>query len=164
MPHPGKHKLEGVERVQGPSSNKYKTRPEKQTIIRENQGGRGIPSEIETISSKVSKGEYNRVTKAAVQEIESKYYNPDPLFRLIGAANEADLRIDGHLTTALIDSGAQISTMTEKFAKRLRLKVHKLQQLLNIEGTGGGYVPYKGYVEVLLEVPEVPEFREYRLS
>ena len=53
--------------------------------------------------------------------------------------------------------------MTEKFAKRLRLKVHKLQQLLNIEGTGGGCVPYRGYVEVLLEVPEVPEFREYIL-
>ena len=82
---------------------------------------------------------------------------------MIGAANETDLRIDGHLTTALIDSGAQISAMTEKFAKRLRLKVHKLQQLLNIEGTGGGCVPYKGYVEVLLEVPEVPEFREYIL-
>ena len=53
--------------------------------------------------------------------------------------------------------------MTEKFAKRLRLKVHKLQQLLNIEGTGGGCVPYKGYVKVLLEVPEVPEFKEYIL-
>ena len=82
---------------------------------------------------------------------------------MIGAANEADLRIDGHLTTALIDSGAQISAMNKKFAKRLRLKVHKLQQLLNIEGTGGGCVPYKGYVEVLLEVPEVPEFWEYIL-
>ena len=45
----------------------------------------------------------------------------------------------------------------------MRLKVHKLQQLLNIEGTGGGCVPYKGYVEVLLEVPEVPEFQEYIL-
>ena len=85
------------------------------------------------------------------------------MFRLIGAANESDLRIDGHLTTALIDSGAQISAMTEKFAKRLRLKVHKLQQLLNIKGTGGGCVPYKGYVEVLLEVLEVPWLKEYIL-
>ena len=85
------------------------------------------------------------------------------MFRLIGAANESDLRIDGHLTTALIDSGAQISAMMEKFAKRLTLKVHKLQQLLKIEGTGGGCVPYKGYVEVLLEVPEVPKFKEYVL-
>ena len=82
---------------------------------------------------------------------------------MIGAANESDLRIDGHLTTALIDSGAQISAMTEKFARKLKLKIHQLQQLLNIEGTGGGSVPYKGYVEVLLEVPEIPEFKEYIL-
>ena len=82
---------------------------------------------------------------------------------MIGAANESDLCIDGHLTTALIDSGAQISAMTKKFTKRLKLKIHQLQQLLNIEGTGGGSVPYKGYVEVLLEVPEIPEFKEYIL-
>ena len=85
------------------------------------------------------------------------------MFQLIGATNEADLRIDGHLTTALIDSGAQISAMTEKFAKKLRLKVHKLQQLLSIEGTGGSNIPYKGYVEVLLQIPQMPEFKEYIL-
>ena len=163
MSHPGKRKLEGVEWVQGPSSSKPQTRPESQTINREEQGGREPRGDVEPIVSKVNRRERNRVVKAAIKEIESKYYNPDPLFRLIGAANESDLRIDGHLTTALIDSGAQISAMTEKFAKRLRLKVHKLQQLLNIEGTGGGCVPYKGYVEVLLEVPEVPEFKEYIL-
>ena len=126
-------------------------------------GGRGISNKEEPMISKVTWGERNKVVKAAVKEIESKYYNSDPLFWLIGTANESDLRIDGHLTTALINSGAQISAMTEKFAKRLRLKVHKLQQLLNIEGTGGGCVPYKGYVEVLLEVPEVPKFKEYVL-
>ena len=53
--------------------------------------------------------------------------------------------------------------MTAKFAKRLKLKIHKLQQLLNIEGTGGGCVPYQGYVEVLLEALEVPHFKEYIL-
>ena len=41
--------------------------------------------------------------------------------------------------------------------------MHKLQQLLNIKGTGEGCVPYKAYVKVLLEVPEVPEFKEYIL-
>ena len=97
--------------------------------------------------SKVTWGERNKVVKAAVKEIESKYYNPDALFRLIGAANESDLRIDGHLTTALIDSGAQISTMTEKFAKRLRLKVHKLHQLLNIEAQEEDVFPIKGMLK-----------------
>ena len=35
--------------------------------------------------------------------------------------------------------------------------------MLQIEGTGGGNVPYKGYVETLLEIPEIPDFREYVL-
>ena len=64
---------------------------------------------------------------------------------------------------ALIDSGAQVSAMTQKLAKQIKLKVQKLKKLLQIEGTGGGKVPYQGYVETLLEIPEIPEFREYVL-
>ena len=46
----------------------------------------------------------------------------------------------------------------------MKLKVHKLNKLLRIEGTGGGKVPYKGYVETLLELPEIPDFKEYVFS
>ena len=158
MPYTGKRELEGIKQVQRPS-NESQTGPKTETINQEETWGR----ETQSIVSKVAKWEFYRVAKATEEEIESKYYNPDPLFRLIGAANKSDIRIDGHFPTALIDSGAQISAMAEKFAKRLKLKVHKLQQLLNIEGTGGGNVPYKGYVEVLLEVPEVPKLKEYIL-
>ena len=101
--------------------------------------------------------------KAAVQEIESRYYNPDPLFRLIGESNEANIQLDGNKLPALIDSGAQISAMTQRLAKQMKLKVHKLNKLLRIEGTGGGRVPYKRYVETLLEIPEVPNLKEYVL-
>ena len=59
--------------------------------------------------------------------------------------------------TAVIDSGAQISAITKGMAKKMKLKVQKLQKLLRIEGTGGGKVPYKEYVEVLLQVPGVRE-------
>ena len=45
----------------------------------------------------------------------------------------------------------------------MKLKVQKLQKLLRIEGTGEGKVPYKGYVEVLLEVPGVKNLSEYIL-
>ena len=53
--------------------------------------------------------------------------------------------------------------MTQKLAKQMRLKVHKLNKLLRIEGTGGGKVPYRGYVETLLEIPEIPDFKEHVL-
>ena len=101
--------------------------------------------------------------KAAVQDIENRYYNPDPLFRLIGESNEANVRVEGNKLPALIDSGAQVSAMTQKLAKQMRLKVHKLNKLLRIEGTGGGKVPYRGYVETLLEIPEIPDFKEHVL-
>ena len=42
MSHPGKRQLEGVERVQGPSSNQHQTRPKTETIKRDIPGGRGI--------------------------------------------------------------------------------------------------------------------------
>ena len=32
-----------------------------------------------------------------------------------------------------------------------------------MEGTGGGKVPYKGYVESLLEIPKIPDFKDYIL-
>ena len=65
--------------------------------------------------------------------------------------------------TALIDSRAQILTISEGMAKQMKLKIQKLQKLLRIEGTGGGKGPYKGYVEVLLEVPGVKNLNEYVL-
>ena len=60
----------------------------------------------------------------------------------------------------MVDSSTQVSTMTQKLSKQMKLKVHKLNKLLRIEGMGGGKVPYQGYVETLLEIPEIPEFKE----
>ena len=61
---------------------------------------------------------------------------------------------------ALIDSGAQVSTMTKGLSRMMGLKIHKLTKLLTVEGTGGGTVPYHGYVEVELKLPEVKNFKE----
>ena len=63
--------------------------------------------------------------------------------------------------TALTDLGAQISTITEKkIAKNLRLQVQTLEKFLDIEGTRDIQVPYKGYVEEELKIPEVKKFQE----
>ena len=50
--------------------------------------------------------------KATIQDIESWYYDPDPLFQLIGESNEANVLLDSNKLPALIDSGAQVSAMT----------------------------------------------------
>ena len=63
---------------------------------------------------------------------------------LIGLANEADVE-----TVALVDTGAQESTIVRGFTKHLGLKVRPLKKLIRIEGTGGSRFPYSGFVEVI---------------
>ena len=70
------------------------------------------------------------------------------------------IRVDNYVVKALIDSGAQVSMMTKNLSKMMGLKVHKLHKLLTVEGTGGGTVPYHGYVEEELTLPEVKSFKE----
>ena len=65
-----------------------------------------------------------------------QYHNLDPLVRLIGPLNETVVLIEGQKFTALIDSGAQLSGISHKLVKKLQLKIHKLETLLNIEGMG----------------------------
>ena len=72
--------------------------------------------------------------------------------RLIGPLNESSVSLEGKTITALIDSGAQLSGISHKFAKQLKLKIHHLNTLLDIEGTGGIDVPYLGYVEARLKI------------
>ena len=82
------------------------------------------------------------------------------MVRLIGDSNESEIVIDDVVCKALIDSGAQVSTITTSFAKKLHLPIKKLKSLLNVEGTGGIDVAYKGYVEANLKFPEVKAFNE----
>ena len=48
-----------------------------------------------------------------ISQVAERYHNPDPLLRLIGLANEATIIVEGQEFPALIDSGAQLSTMLE---------------------------------------------------
>ena len=76
------------------------------------------------------------------------YHNPDPLVRLIGEANETDVVIENKKVKGLIDSGAQVSSILDTFASKLGLEIKQLNTLLDLEPTGGGQVPYDGYVEL----------------
>ena len=87
-----------------------------------------------------------------------QYHNPDPLVRLIGTPNESQVEVEGVPITALIDSGANLSAITKSFAAELQLEVKGLQTILDIEPTGGGRVPYHGYVECKLRIPQIKKF------
>ena len=80
-----------------------------------------------------------------ISQVAKKYHNPDPLLRLIGP--------EGQEFKALIDSGAQLSTISESLVTALKLPVHKLNTLIEAEVSGGGIIPYVGYVEARLKIP-----------
>ena len=62
--------------------------------------------------------------------------------------------------TALIDSGAQIPGISSQFCKDLVLQIQTLGQLLELEWTGGSAIPYLGFMEVNLQIPEIKNCNE----
>ena len=62
----------------------------------------------------------------------------------------------------LIDSGAQVSSVSTGFCEHMTLKVHPLGRLL--EGTGGLAIPYLGYVEVNLQILGIKGYNEKVLA
>ena len=64
--------------------------------------------------------------------------------------------IDGQETIALIDSSAHVSSVSSQFCEELALEIHPLDQLLELEGTGGSAILYLGFVEVNLQIPKDP--------
>ena len=81
------------------------------------------------------------------------FLNPGPSCPPSGAwSNEAPVIVDMQKVIALIDLGAQVSSVSSGFCKWMTLKVH-LSKLLELEGTGGSTFLYLGYVEVNLPDP-----------
>ena len=62
--------------------------------------------------------------------------------------------------TALIDLGAQVSSISSGFCDLLALEVHPVGRLLEHEGTGGSAILYLGYMEVNLQVPGIKSYTE----
>ena len=86
-----------------------------------------------------------------ISQVVQRYHDLDPFLRLIGLTNEATIIVEGQRLLALIDSGAQLSMMSESLVQALKLPVHKLNTLIEAEASGGGIIPYAGYVEARLE-------------
>ena len=88
------------------------------------------------------------------------YLNPDLLCRLIGEPNETKVKLENQKFNALVDSGSMVSQITISLAKALKLKLRQLNTLIPMEGAGGIHIPYLGYVEATLNIPEVEGFDE----
>ena len=68
--------------------------------------------------------------------------------------------MDGQEVTALIHSGAQVSSISAQFCKDLTLQIQPLGQLLELEGTGGASIPYLGFMEVNLQIRGIRNYNE----
>ena len=105
------------------------------------------------------------ILKAAQKRGQSEvapipFLNSDPIAHLVGCSNKAPALIDGQETIALIDSSAQVSSVTSQFCEELALEIQPLGQLLELEGTGDSAIPYLGFVEANLQIPGIKCYNE----
>ena len=77
------------------------------------------------------------VEKEANRLAQRKNISNKPWSRLIGRANEEQVVINGHPVTALLDTGSQVTHISEAFCQANNIQIHPLDKLVEIEGTGG---------------------------
>ena len=88
------------------------------------------------------------------------FLNPDSITHLVGCPNEAPVIVNRQEMTALIDLGAQVSSISSQFCGDLALQIQPLAQLLELEGTGGSAIQYLRFVEVNLQILEIKNYNE----
>ena len=75
--------------------------------------------------------------KEANRLAHKKNISNNPWPRLIGRANEEQIVINGHPVTDLLDTGSQVTHISEAFCQANSIQIHPLDKLVEIEGTGG---------------------------
>ena len=79
--------------------------------------------------------------------------------RLIGHHNESTILFCGIETNALVDSGSQVTTVTEEYYKSMNPQpiLYTIEDLnLDLYAAGGNKIPLLGAIEATLEVPFLP--------
>ena len=110
-------------------------------------------------SSQSSNKPAGKAAKKKKLATQPQYYNPDPVARMFGRANEAKAEVNGVPTTCLVDTGATVTIVSEDFCDQAGL-IQPLEQLVTISATGGTPIAYLGYTVATLEFPHIPNYSE----
>ena len=102
-------------------------------------------------------------TKAARQRDKQEvtpaipFLSLNPITSLMGWSQKAPILVNGQKVITLINSGTEVSSVNSGFCE---LKVHPLDMLLKLEGTGRATIPYLRYVAVNLQIPGIRSYNE----
>ena len=80
--------------------------------------------------------------------------NVENLAQLVGPEMESQVSIEGHVCPCLLDTGSQVSTISENFYadKLSHVPLRSIETLLDIRGANGHSIPYLGFIEVNMEL------------
>lgn len=75
---------------------------------------------------------------------------------LVGPACDISVVVEGVKGSALLDSGSQVSVISESFYRKnlSHVPLQKLQEKLEVTGAGGHDIPYLGVIQVSCSMPE----------
>ena len=75
---------------------------------------------------------------------------------MVGEVNESRAVLNDIPCTALIDTGSQVTTLSETFWKLhlVDCPIQPLGDIIEVEGAGGCKVPFLGYIEVSISFPQ----------
>jgi hypothetical protein len=82
--------------------------------------------------------------------------------KLIGSSTEANICINNIPTSALLDSGSCISSVSKAFYDEhlSEIELRPITEILNIECADGSKLPYLGYIEASIQTDGIPKSEE----
>ena len=101
--------------------------------------------------SPVGQSTIGTLKEKEAEKLTKEHNNPWP--KLIGRANEDQIMINGHPVTALLDTGSQVTHVSEAFCQANNFQIYPLDKLVEIEGSGEDLIKYIGYIEATLILP-----------
>ena len=93
------------------------------------------------------------------QQLQGNICNADmEIVDLVGPATEAEILLDGNRVNSLLDSGSQVTSLSESYY-RAHLSQYQLQPVdvpgLLLQPAGGGSMPYLGMIVTSIKVPHL---------